>query len=599
MKFLSLFFSICLVCLLLWMLLPFRAQSQKADQVRIEGHVYETTRLEPTGERIRQLKLPAGFRITRFAELSNPRMIAVAADGTVYLTQREPGTLVMLRDGDNDGVAEIQKVVAERKMLHGVTIHHNKIYLATVKEVYTADLKPDGALGELQAIIDDLPDGGQHPNRTLAVGPDDMLYISVGSTCNACRETNEEHATLLRVNLQNHERAIFAGGLRNTIGFGWHPGSNRLYGMDHGIDWLGDNEQEEELNELTEGARYGWPYVYTTGKFVAHPNPPKEFTREMWARMSKQPSLLYTPHSAPMQMAFYTGGQFPNDYLNNAFVAMRGSWNRQPPSGYEVIRIRFDQSGKAERIEQFITGFLVKGGAPGNKDGHFARLAGVAMAKDGALLISDDDNGVIYRVSYEAGDRKPPVNAAQERDSFPRVITSSLPGMKGKSRLTVTSQAFGNGKSIPQEYSAYGSDVSPPLNWSGVPREAKSVVVLVEDPDAMSPKPFVHWMVVNLPPNVTGLPMRLEKTELLAQFAGAVHGANHLSQVGYFGPKPPAGDPPHHYHFQVFALDTKLQLPSGANRQALLAALQGHVLAFGELVGTYQRQADPVATSRK
>jgi len=122
-------------------------------------------------------------------------------------------------------------------------------------------------------------------------------------------------------------------------------------------------------------------------------------TNEDWARISRNPVLTYTGHSAPMQMAFYTGDMFPAEYRNDAFIAMRGSWNRKPPSGYEVVRIRFDRAGRATSIEPFLSGFLVKGGAPNGGDGNFARLAGVAVMKDGSLLITDDTNNTIYRVS--------------------------------------------------------------------------------------------------------------------------------------------------------------------------------------------------------
>ncbi len=526
-------------------------------------------------------------------------MIAVGADGTIYVTQREPGTLTMLRDTDNDGVADVQKVVAEKKMLHGLTIHNGKMYLVTVKEVLVADIKPDGTLTPPRTIISDLPDGGQHPNRTLAVGSDGMLYITAGSTCNACDETNEESATVLRASLDGRTRKIFASGLRNTIGFGWHPVSRRMYGMDHGIDWLGDNDQREELNEITEGTKYGWPYVYADSKINPQDDVPPKFglTNEDWARQSKEPSLLYTAHSAPMGMAFYTGTMFPDEYRNDAFVAMRGSWNRKPPSGYEVVRIRFDRSGTPTAIEPFLTGFLVKNGSPEGKDAQFARLAGLAVARDGALLVSDDTNNIIYRISHDksSGGRQAGMSA------FPRMITGMLPDMQSiPNTITVRSDAFGENAPISEKHSAYGADVSPTLQWSGVPQGAKSLVLMMEDPDAASPKPFTHWLVANIPPGATSLPAALPKSEKLTQPGGAVHGANNTGTLAYYGPKPPPDDPVHHYHFQVFALDRTLQLPSGFNRQALLGAMKGHVLAKGDLVGTYQRvPASRIASTKK
>lgn len=579
---------VCFVFLTMFAAAAYMQEGKRTDDVNVSGNVYEPAQLEPTNERVRGLKLPEGFQVTKFAEIQNPRMLTVSDDGTVYVSQREPGTMAMLRDTNNDGVADVQKTVAEKKMLHGLFIHKNKMYFTSVREVFVADIKSDGTLGEAKMIISDLPDGGQHPNRTLGIGKDGMLYITVGSTCNACSEPNDENATIVRANLDSSNRKVFASGLRNTIGFGWHPVSKKMYGMDHGIDWLGDNEQSEELNELTEGAKYGWPYVYGDGTINKHPDIPKSLgmTKEDWARTSKKPTLLYTPHSAPMQMAFYTGAMFPAEYKNDAFVSMRGSWNRKPPSGYEVVRVRFDASGQPKSIEPFMTGFLVKGGSPDGKDGQFARIAGIAVAKDGALLVSDDSNNIIYRIAYNKNTQHAQMNTLMNRYG---VISMMLPETQNATaQITVSSNAFTNNAMIPDKHSAYNQDQSPAISWSNAPQGAKSFVLMTEDPDALSPKPFVHWLVANIPANVMSLTEGLAKTDKLMN--GAMQGGTNKGNVGYYGPKPPAGEPPHHYHFQIFALDKMLDLPAGFNRQALLDAMRGHVLAKGELVGTYQRK---------
>ena len=323
------------------------------------------------------------------------------ADGSVYVTRPEAGDCLLLRDTNGDGQADQQTVVARKPHLHGIAIHGNSVYFATIHEIYVAPRKPDGTLGELKQIAGNLPDGGQHANRTLGVGPDGKLYVSVGSTCNACSDPNPENATILRMNLDGSAREIFAKGLRNTIGFAWNPDS-RLFGMDHGTDWLGDDEQKEELNLIAQGGDYGWPYVYADGKVNPRVDPPAGIDPEQHARMTSKPVLLYTPHAAPMQMVFYTGSQFPAEYRGDVFVAMRGSWNRKPPSGYEVVRIRF-QNGLPTAFEPFLTGFLVQ---EAGAWGYFGRPVGVAVAKDGSLLVSDDANGMIYRVSYTSADTR-------------------------------------------------------------------------------------------------------------------------------------------------------------------------------------------------
>ena len=377
---------------------------ESAD-VTIVGHIVEPKRLAATDERIASLGLPEGFRISVFARgLERPRMIAVADDGSIYISSREAGTCVLLRDDDHDGTPDADPVVvARRPHLHGLAVSPDgsTLYLTTITEVFTAPRQPDGTLGDLTRIIDDLPDGGQHPNRTLAFGPDGLLYLSVGSTANATVETSPESASIVRIDPKNYEREVFASGLRNTIGFGWHPETGEMYGADHGIDWLGDNEQKEEFNHIQQGHDYGWPFIYADGKFNPQDNPPKGTTMRELAERSTDPVLLYTAHSAPLQMTFYNPPEgaehtFPAEYVGNAFIVMRGSWNRKPPSGYEVVRVRFDEKGKPVEMRPFVTGFLVEEAE--GKYSHFARLAGCAMLRDGSLLIGDDTNGVLYRV---------------------------------------------------------------------------------------------------------------------------------------------------------------------------------------------------------
>jgi glucose/arabinose dehydrogenase len=358
--------------------------------------VVKTERLE-LGDSRAKLVTPPGFSVNLFAkELGKPRVIAVAADGTVYVTRRDTGDVLMLRDDDRDGRASAPVIVARRPQMHGIAIDGANVYLVTVKELFVAERLADGRLGPLRRLLDDLPDGGQHADRTVVVGKDGMLYVSVGSTCNACDETNQENATILKVKPDGSARSIFASGLRNTIGFAFEPASHALFGFDHGIDWLGDDDQGEELNEILEGHRYGWPYIYADHKRNPQDEPPGGLTMEQWDRMSTPPVLLHTAHAAPMQFAFYDGRQFPEEYRRDAFIALHGSWNRKPPSGFEVARVRF-RGGRPAAIESFLTGFLVNLGP--ERWGAIGRPFGLAVTPDGSLLVGDDLNGAIYRVT--------------------------------------------------------------------------------------------------------------------------------------------------------------------------------------------------------
>jgi glucose/arabinose dehydrogenase len=367
-------------------------------QMHPDVYSFQPEKRPATDERIASLKLPEGFRINVFArDLGNARMIAVDQEGTVYLTCPRQNRVLALRDPDGDGVAEVRPALQGLRMVHGILLHEGAMYLAAPRTVWRVPMNSDGTFGEPRVIINDLPDGGQHPNRTLGAGPDGKLYISIGSSCNTCDESNPEHATILQCNFDGTNRGVFASGLRNTIGFAWHPETRRMWEMDQGSDWRGNDVPPEELNLLMAGKNYGWPYVF--GKRQLDPLealPPEiQMTKEQFAQQTEPSVLEYPAHSSPIGMVFYQGSMFPAPYRGSAFITFRGSWNRFPPSGYKVAFLRFE-NGQPVGFEDFITGFLIEEGKA-----HFGRLSGIAVAADGSLLFADDSNGLIYRVAYK------------------------------------------------------------------------------------------------------------------------------------------------------------------------------------------------------
>ena len=369
-----------------------------------ESNTFKPAQRDFSEELMNSLELPEGFTISVFAEgFTRPRMMAQGPDGRVYVTLNATNEVAILQDTDGDGVSDSQTIqgdLGDLSVLHGIEIVDGSIYLAGEKKVVQASLAEDGSIGELSPIVENLPDGDQHAYRTLAQGPDGMLYLDSGSSCNACLETNPENAAVLRFNTDGSGREIFASGLRNTQGFDWQPTTGQMWGADHGIDHHGNDEPPEEINLLIEGNDYGWPYCYAdqvANTAIPYPAPQGYGTIQAYCEDATTGTTeTYQAHSAPINLKFYEGDMFPEEYQGDAFVTMRGSWNRYPATGYKVVRLDFDESGELQGAEDFVSSWLIENGTA-----HFGRVAGLLVLDDGSLLISEDTNGVIYRVSYD------------------------------------------------------------------------------------------------------------------------------------------------------------------------------------------------------
>ena len=287
--------------------------------------------------------------------------------------------------------------------------------------------------------------------------------------------------------------------------------------MDHGIDFLGNEVQPEELNRIEQGKQYGWPHVYGYGGINPQSTPPGGITKQQWKAMSTPMVIGYTAHAAPMQMRFYTGGSFPADYAGDAFVTMRGSWNNNPASGYEIARIHFE-NGQPKSFEPFVSGFLTDGGKT-----HFARPVGLAIANDGSLLMADDANGVLYRISYtgKSKTRQPtsaPAAAMQAAATTGVGVPLALEREETQSQgsLQVASPTIEPMGAISLKHSDYADGVSPPLTWTAMPH-ALSYAIIMEDPDAKPITPFVHWVAWNIPGTLTQLPEGLQEQQRLME----------------------------------------------------------------------------------
>ncbi len=342
-----------------------------------------------------RLTLPPGFSVTVFArDLGGVRVLVAAPDGTVYASVPSTGSVLRLRDADGDGSPmTVETVLEGYPGVHGLALGNGTLFFATPTTVYAAPLGADGTPGGPTVVSDGMPSGGSHQARGLGRSPDGRLFVSVGSSCNACDEESEERAAMLVI--ENGTRRVYAAGLRNTMGFDWHPATGELYGADQGSDFRGDDLPPEEVNRIMDGGHYGWPFVYGDRVIdrLTTFDPPGT-TKETFAPTT-EPALLGLPaHASPIQLRFYDGTAFPAGYRGDAFVTLHGSWNRNPPNGYAVARVRFSDAGEPEGYELFMTGFLFDGNTV------FGRPAGLAVMPDGALLVGDDFNGVVYRVAY-------------------------------------------------------------------------------------------------------------------------------------------------------------------------------------------------------
>lgn len=353
-------------------------------------------RARPVRESLARLTLPPGFSITLFADnVPGARSLAWSPAGVLYAGTRssadqEPGGKVYaLEDRDGDGRAEKVHVVATGlNYPNGVAWRDGDLYVAEISRVLRFP-KLDTQLARPpapQVVGAPFPADVHHGWKFIRFGPDGKLYVPVGAPCNIC-EATDPHATIWRMNADGTGREIFARGIRNSVGFDWHPVTGELWFTDNGRDQWGDDRPPEELNHAPRaGLHFGYPYRY--GKGIVDPTfptarPDTDFT----------PAALEMPaHRAALGIRFYTADQFPAAYRGHVFIAHHGSWNRSKPDGYRVSFARIENNAVVA-YEDFATGWLENGQ-------YWGRPVDVELHPDGSLLVSDDFAGVIYRIHY-------------------------------------------------------------------------------------------------------------------------------------------------------------------------------------------------------
>ena len=337
-----------------------------------------------------KLSLPDGFEIEIAApDVPNARSMSLSDNGVLYVGTRKDGRVWGLRDGDGDGVFDQRwRIDKGLEMPNGVAWRGGDLYVVTNERVLRYD-DIDNKLAKLPkptVIFDGLPDGRHHGWRYAAFGPDGWLYIALGARCNVCEET-ELAGRIVRMRPDGSNLQSYAKGVRNSVGFTWHPQDGALWFTDNGRDWLGDNLPPCELNRATEkGQHFGFPYCHAG---IQDP----EFGGERACSEFVPPVQSLGPHVAPLGVKFYTGEQFPAAYRNHLLIAEHGSWNRSEKIGYRLMQVRLDAEQNATAYEPFATGWL-----QGEKA--WGRPVDVLVEPDGSLLVSDDVGEVIYRIRY-------------------------------------------------------------------------------------------------------------------------------------------------------------------------------------------------------
>ena len=354
-----------------------------------------TTSGHPAGKRadlpLKLIKLPPGFKIDIYATgLPNARSMVLGPRGILFVGTRKTGNVYAVLDHDGDFRAdEVVTLIKDLNMPNGVAFRNGSLYVAEVNRISRYDNIEKQIRFPPQPVIinNTFPRDRHHGWKYIAIGPDKMLYVPVGAPCNVCKKEDSRYSTIMRMKLDGSGLEIYAHGVRNTVGFDWHPLTQELWFTNNGRDWMGDDLPPDTLHHAPEkGLHFGFPYCH------AGDIPDPKYGKMRPCNEFAKPALKLDPHVAPLGMKFYTGSMFPLPYRNRVFIAEHGSWNRSVPIGYRITMAIFDKNNTL-RYETFAEGWLQNSKAWG-------RPVDIIEMNDGSLLVSDDKAGAIYRITY-------------------------------------------------------------------------------------------------------------------------------------------------------------------------------------------------------
>ncbi len=340
-----------------------------------------------------RVSLPEGFEISIYAdEVENARSLEWSPEGTLFVGTRDEGKVYALKDTNDDFVADTVYLIAEDlQMPNGVAFRDGDLYIAEVSRILRFDNIEEQLSNPPKPVVvyDQYPSETHHGWKFIDFGPDGKLYVPVGAPCNICKSEKDIFASITRLNPDGTNMEIVQHGIRNTVGFSWHPITGDLWFTDNGRDWMGDNKPACELNYAPrEGMHFGYPYCHEGGL------PDPEFGEQRDCSEFAPPVQDLGPHVAPLGMEFYTGDQFPEKYKNQIFIAEHGSWNRSDKIGYRVTLVTLE-GNQATGYQPFAEGWLEE------KSGKvWGRPVDLELLPDGSFLLSDDYADAIYRIAY-------------------------------------------------------------------------------------------------------------------------------------------------------------------------------------------------------
>jgi glucose/arabinose dehydrogenase len=362
---------------------------------KLSPHAPKMTVTPPSEIPIDRIKLPKGFKVEIWAHgMPGVRMMARGAKGTIWAGTRIIGRVYEIKD---QGGQRTHRILAEKlTQPNGVAYLGGSLYVMAINRVFRYDDIEDNPKVkpvELTAQFK-LPPEVHHNWKFIAFGPDSKLYVQVGSPCNIC-EPSDQHGQIRRYTADGSNMEVVARGVRNSVGFDFHPKTGELWFTDNGRDWMGNDGPQDELNRVARnkiGAFYGFPYCHAQGV------PDRDIPKKDPCKGVTKPVALMGPHAGTLGMRFYTGGMFPKQYQDTIFAARRGSWNREKLFAFDVVNVRATADGKNAKVMPFMTGFMDP-----KSNTFWGRPVDVLQLPDGSLLVSDEQLGAIYRVSYTGG----------------------------------------------------------------------------------------------------------------------------------------------------------------------------------------------------